>query len=127
MEDRTKWTQEELAILFWLLNYCNGDLTECGSFKEALPAAASDMDTLSNNCKKLDHREFNSLISKSLNRLGNKKLGLATKSDLMGLLVMLCSRSDYAKHFHHKKDVNYDLIELQDILSLENDGNKPVG
>ena len=40
---------------------------------------------------------------------------------------MMCSRSDYVAHLHHEKDFNYVLAEMQDILSIENDGNKSRG
>ena len=40
---------------------------------------------------------------------------------------MLCSRSDYVAHFHHKKGVNYVLEEVQDILYVENYRNDPGG
>ena len=94
MEGRTKVTQEELALPFRLLKYCDGDLPKCGPFEEALPAAASEMDTLRNNGTKLDHKNIDSLLSYCLNALGNKKAILDAEYDLMGLLVMLCSRSD---------------------------------
>ena len=45
----------------------------------------------------------------------------------MGLLVMMCYRSDYISHFHHEKDIDYVLAEVQDILSVENDGYKSGG
>ena len=68
--------QEELVILFWLLKYCNGDLTKCVPFEEALPAAASEMDTLGNIGAKLDQRNIDSLLSHWLNALSNKKAKL---------------------------------------------------
>ena len=52
---------------------------------------------------------------------------MAAESDIMGIMVMLCSRSDYGAHFHHKKDVNYVLEEVQDILYVENYRNDPGG
>ena len=45
----------------------------------------------------------------------------------MWILVMLCSRSDYVAHFHHKKGVNYVLEEVQDLLSVENYRNDSGG
>ena len=56
--------------------------------------------------------------------LDNKKVILAADSDLMGILVMLCSRSEYVSHLHHEKDVNYILAELKYLLSLYNDRNE---
>ena len=38
----------------------------------------------------------------------------------MGLLVMLCSRSDYVAHFDHEKDISCVMSEVQDLLSVEN-------
>ena len=127
MERQTKVAQEELALPFWLLKYCDRDLPKCGTFEEALLEAASDMDTLRNNCTKLYQRNINILLSYLLNALGNKKEILAAESDIMGIMVMLCSRSDYGAHFHHKKDVNYVLEEVQDILYVENYRNDPGG
>ena len=109
------------------MEYCDEVLSKCGPFEEALPAAASEMDTLRNNGTKLDQRNIDSLLSYCLNALGNEKARLAAESDLMGLLVMLCSRSDYVAHFHHEKDVNYVLAEVQDLLSIENEGNDSEG
>ena len=63
MEGRTKVMQEELALPFWLLKYCDGDLHKYGPFEEALPAAASERDTLSNNGTKIYHRNIDSLVS----------------------------------------------------------------
>ena len=63
MERQTKVTQEELALPSWLLKYCDRDLPKCGTFKEALLAAASDMDTLRNNGTKLYQRNVNILLS----------------------------------------------------------------
>ena len=99
--------QEELALTFRLLKYCDGDLPKCGPFEEALPASASDIDTLRNNGTKLDHSNTNILLSYCLNGLSNDKEILNAESDLIGLLVMLCSRSDYVTYFHHEKDINY--------------------
>ena len=59
--------------------------------------------------------------------LGNEKSGLVAKYDLMGLLFMLCSRSDYVTHLHREKKVNYALSEMQDFLSIDNDGNESGG
>ena len=56
-------TQEELALPFRLLKYCDGDLPKCGPFEEELPAAAYDMGTLSNNGTNLDQRNTDSLLS----------------------------------------------------------------
>ena len=64
-------TQEELALPFWLLKYCNGDLPKCRSFKEALPAAISDMDILINIGTKLDQSNINSPLSYFLKSIGN--------------------------------------------------------
>ena len=119
--------QEELALLFRLLKYSNGDLPKCGPFKEALPAPTSDMYTLINIGTKIDHRNIYSLLSYCLNALGNKKARLAAESDLMGLLIMLCSRSDDVAHFHHEKDVTCFLEEVQDLLSVDNDCNESGG
>ena len=49
------------------------------------------------------------------------------KSDLMGLLVIQCSRYDCVTHFHHKKDVNYVLEEVQYLFSVDNDRNESGG
>ena len=119
--------QEELALTFRLLKYCDGDLPKCRPFEEALPAAASEMDTLRNNGTKLDQRNIDSLLSYCLNALGNEKARLAAESDLMGLLIMLCSRSDDVAHFHHEKDVTCFLEEVQDLLSVDNDCNESGG
>ena len=107
MEGRKKFTQEELALPFQLLKCCNVNLPKCGPFEEALPEAASEMDTLRNNGTNIDQRTIGSLLSYCLNALGNKKVRLSVESDLMGLLVMLCSKSDYVAHLHYEKDVNY--------------------
>ena len=80
-------------------------MPKCSPFEEALPAAASEMNTLSNNGKKLDQSNIDSLLTYCLNGLGNEEAILAAEYDLMGLLVMLCSRSDYVAHFHHEKGV----------------------
>ena len=45
----------------------------------------------------------------------------------MGLLVMLCYRSDYDAHFYHAKGVNYVPAGVKDLLSIDNDGNKSEG
>ena len=127
MERQTKVAQEELALPFWLLKYCDRDLPKCGTFEEALLEAASDMDTLRNNCTKLYQRNINILLSYLLNALGNKKEILAAESDIMGIMVMLCSRSDCVAHFHHKNGINYILEEVQDLLSVYNDRNNPGG
>ena len=42
----------------------------------------------------------------------------------MGLLVMMCSRSDYVANSHHEKDVNYIMEEVQELILLDNDGNE---
>ena len=63
MEGRKKVTQEELALPFWMLIYCGGDLPKYGLFEESLPAAASEMDTLRNNGKNIDQRNIDSLLS----------------------------------------------------------------
>ena len=63
MEGQTKVTQEELALPFWLLKYCDGDLPKCGPSKEALPEAVSEMDILRNNGTKIDHRNIDILLS----------------------------------------------------------------
>ena len=110
-----------------MLKYCDGDLPKCGMSKEAPPASASNMDTLRNNGTKIDQRNIDSLIYYCLTALGNEKVGLAAESDLIILLVMLCYRSDYVAHFHHEKDVNYVLVEVKDILSIENYGNNSGG
>ena len=113
MEGQTKVTQKYFVL--------------CGPFEEALPATASEMGTLKNNGTKIYQRNIDSLLSYCLNVLGNDKAILAAKYDLMGLLVMLCSGSDYVTHFHHENDVNYVLEEVQYLLSIENDGNKSGG
>ena len=51
----------------------------------------------------------------------------AAESDLMGLLVMLCSRFDYVTLFRHEKYVNYVLEEVQDLLYVDNDVNESGG
>ena len=45
-----------------MLKYCDGDLTKCGKFEEALPAAAYDMDTLRNNGTNINQRNINILL-----------------------------------------------------------------
>ena len=55
-------TQEELALTFWLLKYCDGDLPKCRPSEEALPEAAFEMDKLRNNGTKLYQRNIDSLI-----------------------------------------------------------------
>ena len=55
--------EEKLALPFRLLKYCDGDLPKCGPSKEALPADASDMDTLRNNDTQIDQRSIDSLLS----------------------------------------------------------------
>ena len=127
MEGQTKVTQEEFALPFRLLKYCDGDLPKFGPSEEVLSAAASEMDTLRNNGTNIYQRNIYSLLSYYLNTLGNERVILAAEYDLMGLLVMLCSRSDYFSHFHHEKDVNYVMAEVQDIFSVENDGNESGG
>ena len=102
-----KVMQEELALTFRLLKYCDGDLPKCRPFEEALPATASEIDTLRNNGTKLDHSNINILLSYFLNALSNDKAILDAESDFIGLLVMLCSRSDYVTYFHHEKEINY--------------------
>ena len=82
------------------------------------------MDTLRNNCTKLYQRNIDGLLSYCFNALGNEKAILASKSDLMGLLVMLCSTSNYVTHFNYEKEVNYVLEEVKDILYIDNDDNK---
>ena len=116
--------QEELALLFRMLKYSNGDLPKCGPFKEALPAPTSDMYTLINIGTKIDHRNIYSLLSYCLNAFGNEKTRLAAEYNLMVLLVMPCYRSDYIAHFYHEKDDNYVLGEVEDLLSVGNYGNK---
>ena len=107
MEGQKKVLQEELVRPFWMLEYCNGDLPKSGTFKEALPATAYEMDTLRNNGTNLYHFNINILLYNCLNAISNKKVRLAAKSDLTGLLVILCSRSDYVAQIQHGKDVNY--------------------
>ena len=63
MEGQTKVMQEELALPFRLLKYCNVDLSKCKPFEEALSEAASDMDTLRSNYTKMDQRNIDSLLS----------------------------------------------------------------
>ena len=116
-------TQEELSLPFRLLKYCDGDLPKCGLFREALLSAASEMDTLRNNGTNIDHNNIDIFLPYCLNALGKDTARLAAEYELMGLLVMLCSRSNYVTYFHHEKDVNYVLAEVQDILSVDNDGN----
>ena len=118
MEGQTKVTQEELALPFWLLKYCDGDLSKWGTFEEALRAAASEMDILSNNGTKLDQRNIIILLSYLLNAIGNENAILDAYYDLVGLLFMLFSKSYYVTHFRHKKGVNYVWEEVQDILSV---------
>ena len=86
-----------------MLKYCGGDLPKCGLFKEALTEAVSEMDILRNNSTELDNRNIDSLQSYYLNAIGNEKAVLAAESDFMGILVIMCSRSDYVTHFHHEK------------------------
>ena len=109
---------------FFLLKYCNGDLPKCGLLEDALPAAASEMNTLKNNGKNIDQRNIDILLSYCLNTFGNEKGILADKSYPMGLLIMLCPRSDSVAHFHHEKGVNYVLAEVKYLLYVNNDGNK---
>ena len=71
MKGRTKVTKEELALPFLLLKYCGGDPPKCGPLEEALPAAASEMDSLGNNGANLDQRNIDSLLSYCRNALGN--------------------------------------------------------
>ena len=63
MEGQTKVTQDKLALPFWLLKYCDGDLPKFGLFEEVLPAAAYEMDTLINNGINLDQRNIDRLLS----------------------------------------------------------------
>ena len=77
MDGRKKATQEELALLFWLLKYFDGDLPKYGPFKEVLPAAASEMDIFRNNGTKLYQRNIDSLLPYCLNAQGNRKAILA--------------------------------------------------
>ena len=97
---------------------------KCGLFEEVLSSDASEMDKLRNNGTKLDQKNIDSLISYCLNALGNKKTRLAAEYNFMGLLVMLCYRSDYIAHFYHEKDDSYVLEEVEDLLSVGNYGNK---
>ena len=103
MEGLKKVMQKELVLPFWLLEYFDGDLPKCGLFEEVLPEDASEMDTLRNNGTNLYHRNIYSILSYYLNALGNEKARLAAEYDPMGLLVMVCSRSDYVAHLHHEK------------------------
>ena len=78
MEGKKKVTEEELALPFWLLKYCDGELPKCGPFEEALTAAVYEMDKLRNNGTNLDQRSINIFLSYLLNTLGNEKEILAT-------------------------------------------------
>ena len=100
------------------MKYCDGDLPKYRPFKESLPEAVSEMDTLSNNGTKLDQRNIIILLSYLLNAIGNENAILDAYYDLVGLLVMLFSRSYYVTHFRHKKGVNYVWEEVQYILSV---------
>ena len=97
-------TRENLRFRFGSWDIANGKLTKYGPFEEALWAAVSEMDTLSNNGTKIDQRNIDILLSYCLNTIGNEKARLSAESNLMGRLVMLCSRSDYVLHFHHEKN-----------------------
>lgn len=65
---------------------------------------------------KLSSGEVQKLLQFCLLALGDESVREVAEVELLGMLLSLCSRSDYVSHFHPDKDVEYILSEVETRL-----------